>query len=108
MRSSFEAHTPANSSSDASAAGPGKATTSSPPISIRVPSSAASASLTRPACAIETRCESTAQTAASNGVPKQTGRRPPASSSSRPTTGSRSPTSASPVASTSSESTRAA
>ena len=64
-------------SSDASAAGPGNAMTSSP-ISIRVPSSAASASLTRRACAIETRWERTAQTAASNGVPKQTGRRPSA------------------------------
>ena len=64
----------------------------------RARATTASASLTRPACAIDTRWESTAQTAASNGVPKQTGRRPPAAASSRPTTGSRSPTSASPLA----------
>ena len=75
---------------------------------MRVPSAAASASFTRPACAIETRCESTAQTAASNGVPNSTGRRPPASSSSRAITGSRAPTPASSRASTSSDSTRAA
>ena len=97
MRSSFEAHTPGKSSSAASTPGPGNATTSCPPISIRVPSSAASASFTRPACANETSSDKTAQTAASNGVPQQTGRRPPASASNRPMTGSRSPTTANPL-----------
>ena len=85
MRSSLESQTPSNDSSEDNARGPGKATTSAPPISIRVPSEVPNASLTRRACAIDTRCESTAQTAASNGVPKQTGRRPPASSTSLPT-----------------------
>ena len=108
MRSSFESQTPAKDSSETNAAGPGKATTSTPAISMRVPNPTASASLTRRAWAIDTRWESTAHTAASNGVPKQTGRRPPASDSSRATTGSRPPTSASPLPSTSSDSTRAA